>query len=247
MGIESMVSSLPMLMSMLPLLMQATQIMFNLFFLWFFGSMAMRGYRGRKPFPMKTVGTLLVGSLCLVGGAAFSGFIPFVGSGILSIMQLDILIAGLLVSIVLAVALHLITHNNPSRRPEEMVDMLRRKVVTLEEMLKTKARHIAEADVRKIAEDAMKGYGAVTAKLIGNEYEVGMKRDKNEGKVIIDAWDGEIKNRIMHESGVSRFFRDTHKVAGFVMIIVVILASAVFFEGFSDPNEQLASMFGLSV
>ncbi len=246
MGIESMISSLPQLIGMLPLMLESMRVLFFIFFIWFFGNMSMRGFRGHKPLFISLTGIVLAGSLCLLGASAFAGFLPFLSGGIFSMLQIDILAAGVLVSITLAVSIHLITHGKPVWRPDEMADLMKRKVVSLEEMLKNKAHHITEADAKKIAESVVKGYKAVTARMIGNEYEVAMKKGDKEGKVIIDAWDGEVKSKIQHESKFVLFFRDPHKVIGLVIIMVLTASSIMFFEGFRDPAEDMASMFGMS-
>ncbi len=246
MGLETMISSLPQLMSMLPLLMQSMGMIFNLFFIWFFGTMAMRGYRGQKPFFLNIAGALLSGSLCLVGSASFAGFMPFMEGFLMSMLQLDMLVAGITVSIIIAIALRLLTHDNSEWRPDEMVGMLQRKVVALEDMLKKKAHHISESDAKKIAEEAVKGFKVATAKLIGSEYEVDMKEEKKEAKVVIDAWDGEVKNVIRHESRFVLFFRSPHRIAGLVILVALTALSFAFFEGLPDPAEDMASVLGMS-
>jgi hypothetical protein len=56
MDIGSALSSLSSIMEMLPLILQASQIVFSLFFIWFFGSLSMKGFRGKKPVMLRLSG-----------------------------------------------------------------------------------------------------------------------------------------------------------------------------------------------
>ena len=245
MSLDGIVSALPGLLSIMPLVLQASQAMFFVFFVWFFGSMTMRGYRGKKPLFVYTLGILVMGALCLVAATAFAGFMPFLSGGLLALLQLDVILSGLLVSAILAFALTLMTHTNASWSLDEKVKLLKRKIANLEDMLKRRSHHITENDAMHIAEHVMDDYKARHAKLVGNEYEVVLKKDHKEGRAVIDAWDGEVLSRIFHESSLARFFTDPKKVLGLLIIIFVGIFAAVFFEGFPDPAKEITSLLGI--
>jgi len=247
MAIESLLSTLPGIIQMLPVMLEASQLFFYIFFIWFFGSMSMKGFRGKRPFFLRIAGTLLTGSLCLLASASFAGFLPFISSGIFSVLQIDMIVAGILVSLLFAAAISMMTHDKSAWRPEETVEILRRKVSVLEEMLRTNARHLTEAGAKKAAEEALKGYKALSAKLVGNDYDVKMKKGGRDAEVILDAWDGEIKKKIMHESCIVSFFSDPKKVAGLLVFVAVTAAAVAFFEGFPNPAEQMTSMLGIDM
>ncbi len=245
MDVSNLFSVLPDILGLLPTLLYTMQWMFYLFFIWFYGSISMKGGKKHMPVIMDFGIKFLMGVLCLVGGIAFAGFVPFFSDGIMHIMQIDMLVAGLLVSVLLALAYRLITHDGDVM-PGDTLDALRRKVVVLEEMLRKGAKHIAEKDARKMAEAKMPGYKADTAKLLGNEWEIDLKLGEKRGRVILDAWDGELKKRIK-KLEVGQFFKDAQKVAGLALVIALIAASAVFFDGFPDPTDSFSSMFGVSM
>ncbi len=247
MAMDSLLATLPAIMQMIPIIMQASQVIFYIFFIWFLGAISMRGFRGRKPFFLGFAGALLTGSLCLVGGSAFAGFIPFLSSGFFSMLQLDMIVAGIFVSILTMISLNLMTHEKAGWSPGEMIGILKRKVKGLEDMLERKARHITESEARKIAEGVMKGYKSTAAKLVGSDYEVTLKKKDMECRVVLDAWDGEVKEKIHQESKLVLFFRDPRKVVGLLMIIGLTAASLFFFEGFSNPMEEMSSIFGMDV
>ncbi|MFH0956225.1 MAG: PepSY domain-containing protein [Candidatus Aenigmatarchaeota archaeon] len=246
MDISSALSSLPAIIGMLPMLLQVSQLVFSLFYIWFFGTLSMRGFRGKKPAMLRFPGILLMGALNLVAAAAFAGFIPFLGEGLFRFLQLDMLAAGIIVSIVLALALSLLTHEKSALRPEEVAEKLRLKVRGLQEMLMKKEGHMSEKEARQKAEEALKGYKASSAKLVGSEYQVKLSCGKDEATVVIDAWDGEVVSTIRHKSAVSLMLKDPKKVAGLAIIIAVAIASAVFFEGFPDPAADMASLIGMT-
>lgn len=239
-------SSLPAIIGMLPAMLQVSQFIFSLFFIWFFGSMTLRGLRGRKPVMLRISGTLLMGALNFYAAAAFSGFMPFLGEGLFRFLQLDMLAAGIIVAIVLALALTLLTHEKAAMRPEEAAEKLRLKVKGLQEMLRSKAKHLDEKTAMKKAEDALKGYKATSAKLVGNEYEVKLLHEKDEATVVVDAWDGEIISTIRHESAAGLLLKDRRKVAGIAIIAAVAILAAVFFEGFPDPAADMAAIIGMT-
>ena len=247
MELSSLVSSLPVLIGMLPLILQVTQILSYLFFIWFFGTLAMRGYRGKKTMMLKISGTLLTGAICFLASASFAGFVPFLNEGILSILQLDMLVAGIVVCVVMAISINLITHQNPALKPEEFAEKLRRKVVALEDMLKNRKAHISEKEARDKAEKVMPGYKAQHAKIIDNDYEVAMKKGDSEALVVLDIWDGEVRTKIKHESAIMQMLTDPEKLAGLAVIAIILVSSLLFFEGFPNPAEDMASMFGMSM
>ena len=186
------------------------------------------------------------GLLCVVAGISLAGFVPFLNSGFFHMLQLDFTIAALSVSILLAIALHLMTRDGDYKKPEEVIDALRRKVAVLEGKLRDRAKHITDKEAKRIAEGGMQGYKAVKATLFCNEFEVELRSGEKAAKAIIDAWDGEIKQKNMRFEA-RRFFRDPHVIAGLLIIIAILAATAVFFEGFPDPTEAFTSMFGITM
>ncbi len=246
MDISSLVSSLPALIGMLPLVMQVTQLVFQLFFIWFFGSVSMRGYRGNKTTMLKISGILFTGALCFFASASFAGFVPFFSSGIFSMLQLDMAIAGIVVSLVMAGALSLMTHQQSAEKAEETIQKLMRKVAALEDMLKNKKAHLTETEAKSLAQKAMEGFKALGAKMIGNDYEVSMSKGEEKATVVLDMWDGEVKMEMKHEAAILQFLKDPEKVAGLVIIAIIAISAAILFEGFPNPMDDIASMFGMS-
>lgn len=247
MEIAGLLSTLPELIALIPTVLYVTQMMFYIFLIWFFGSFAMRGIRKHKTFVTGFFGKLLTGSLCLIGSMSFSGFVPFTDNLMAKLLQLDMLVSGMLVSLFFFLAFRLITHKDHIPGPREIIFKMERKVAKLEDMLRKGSKHLSEENAKHIAEKEMVGFKAGKARIVGNEWEIELKKDQVNGKVILDAWDGEIKKKISDESSFVSFFRDAHKIAGLAVIVIVLAASALFFEGFPDPSRQMASIFGVSM
>jgi hypothetical protein len=247
MDVSNIFSMLPQIISMLPTIIYVTDLMFYGFFIMFFGSFALRGSRKHVPFSMKMPLMLGTGALCLMAGISFKGFLPFFSTSILAIFRIDLLIAGMFASIALLIAFRLITHDSMVYKPSELMDRLRKKVDTLEDILTKKGRHISENDAVKIATGTVKEYRVHHAKLLGNEWRIKMKKGDRECEVIIDAWDGEVKEKITNESVFTGFFRDPYKVAGLSIIVALIVSTLFFFESFPSPFDPFSSMFGISM
>ncbi len=247
MDIGSLLTSLPTLISMIPVMMQVSQVLFFLFFIWFFGQMSMRGFVARKPFYMGIAGTFLTGTLCLLASSAFAGFLPFFSTGIFSLLGVDMVITGIISSALIAVALNLITRSSASKKPLIIVEELRRKVMQLEDILSKKPHRLHEKDVRRIAEDEVRGYKVSAIKLVGHDYDVKLEKGKSVARLIIDSWDGEIRKKIIGDSAVLRFFTDPKRIMGLLILIAVSAGTALFFDGFSSPMDEMSSMLGFDV
>jgi len=245
MAFEDMFSAMPDIIAVMPALIYGTQVIFYIVFIWMCGSLAMLGWKKHTSFMPRTGLTLLTGLLCIFASASFAGFVPFFSTGVMHIFFVDAMIAGILVAAVLSAALLLITHGLVVPRPDDIAETLKKKVAVLEEKLRSKANQIQADDAKKIAEREMPGYAATSAKLIGDEWEVGLLKGDNAGKVVIDAWDGSVKQKMKKFDAVE-FFSDVHRIIGFGVLIAVLVASVVFFEGFPNPSESFYSLFGIT-
>jgi hypothetical protein len=246
MDMSGLVTVLPDLLAMMPTALYVLQLAFYLFFIWFSGTIAMRGCRKAHSFVVENGIKFLSGVVCLVGGMSLAGFVPYLSNGVLQMLQADMIVAGLILSALLAIALRMITHDEDGRGSRDIVDSLLRKVAVLEEKLRNGAKALTDKEAMKRAEAALSGYKPSNARRIGNEWEIELKRGEKRGKVIIDAWDGEIKKKVS-KFELAVLFRDGRKVSGLILVIVIVAASLAFFEGFPDPTESFSSIFGMSM
>jgi hypothetical protein len=120
----------------LPEFMFWTQIVIYIFFIFFFGSLALRGYRGYLHWTLHLLLRIGSGFACLVAGIGLSPILPLVsGNMILRIAQLDVVIGGAVSAVVLALSFYIMT----LRFPRTLV--IKKKIKALEARLsKTRDR-----------------------------------------------------------------------------------------------------------
>lgn len=102
------------LLQNLPEIMFWAQIVIYIFLIFFFGSIAMKGYKGYLQGKLHLLLRIGSGFVCLVTGIGLSSFLPLVSENmILKIAQIDLIIGGVISSIVLLVSLYIITLRFP--------------------------------------------------------------------------------------------------------------------------------------
>lgn len=98
------------LVQFLPEIMFWAQIAMYIFLIFFFGSIVMKGYRGHLRGIFHLLLRVGTGFACLVAGIGLSPLLPGIGDNpIIRMFQLDIIIGGLISSIVLLICFYIIT------------------------------------------------------------------------------------------------------------------------------------------
>jgi len=123
------ISALPEIIQQLPQLLFISDVVFYVFGVLFFGSLAIRGFRGYLNLPVMLGLRVLMGVISLVGGVALQGYFSFLNQGFYRLFRLDILAGSLVSSIVLAVGIYLLSFRF------ENLDGLRHKIERLKERL----------------------------------------------------------------------------------------------------------------
>lgn len=120
----------------LPAIMPWMQAVIYIFLILFFGSIAIRGYKGYLSGRIHFLLRVGSGFVCLVTGIGLSPLLPIVSENtILKITQVDLIIGGIISSIVLLISLYIIT----LRFPRTLV--VKKRIEKLQEKLtKTKDR-----------------------------------------------------------------------------------------------------------
>ena len=119
----------------LPFILQATQIIVYIFLILFLGSIAIVGYRGFLSFWKRLLLRIIFGFLCLISAVSLADFIPFFNQGIYQLFHISMLVAGILSSIVFAFSLYIISMRIPRseaikariRELEEKLDKIKDK------------------------------------------------------------------------------------------------------------------------
>lgn len=96
-------------MVLLPQVFQYIQIIGYVVMIFFFGSIAMRGWKGWLPWYLNLLARAGVGFLCLFVGVSIGPLIAGLRSGMLAMFQLDLITVGVVSSVILSIALYLIS------------------------------------------------------------------------------------------------------------------------------------------
>ena len=88
-------SLLPIIVSQLPEIFLLADVLFYVFTTLFFGSIAVRGYRGMMHFLPHFGLRVLTGVIAIVGGVAIRGFFPDLGTGFFQLFRADVIVGGL--------------------------------------------------------------------------------------------------------------------------------------------------------
>lgn len=235
------------LLEMLPQLLNILQIIVYVILAWFFGSIALKGLRKHLIIPFRIVLSFCVGLLCLVFGVVLSGYLFFLQGSIFSLFQLDITIGGLIASFILAIAFYLISRGVERTDHKTLINKLKKRVGLLEGLLvEHKVPPMGEDEAKKAAEKLLPGYRARDAKLIKTDWEILLEKEKRKAKIIMGAYDGEVKIIEHDMSRAERMISDPVRIVGIGIIIFVLGFSMISFKGFPNMAESLPSLFGMS-
>jgi uncharacterized membrane protein len=112
--LSSMLAFAPELLKSLPVIFQIVQIVAYVFFILFFGSIIIRGFRGYLPWYMKLLARLGFGFIALICAVALAPILPIGGTGIFKLIftlaQLNLWVAGIISAAVLTVSVFLISN-----------------------------------------------------------------------------------------------------------------------------------------
>jgi len=101
----------PDLLRSLPEIVQVVQIITYFFFVLFLGSIAMKGYRGYANLIIATGARIGLGFAALLAGVTLSGVIPFLNEGLYKTFQINMIVFGVISSVILLVFVRMITFN----------------------------------------------------------------------------------------------------------------------------------------
>jgi len=239
MAADSLVPVIQNLLRMMPVVMQGLELVIIFFAAMFYGGIAIRWMRG-GPRILRYPLALLVGFACLLMAAVIEPFIV-IDLGPLQFIQPGLLISGLAVSLVLALAFRMLT----SGLGKDSFDELRREVMTLKAILIEKGvlKHISEKDAKSRAVEATDA-APMECKLVQNAWHVTMQKGKKKGiLVVMDSLTGEVKDVFWHKSRAMHFLlSDKRRLAGLLIMIALAAITVVGFRGFpkfSSPFEDM--------
>jgi hypothetical protein len=223
----------------LPQIMLLAQIVMNFVLAWAFGAIAFRGLKKDLRFYIRIPALLVIGLLCLLAGVIIREFISF-NNTIFRILQIDLFISGLIVSMIIATSLYLITRKFAENK-DKKISQLEERIKLLENILaKEKVQPIKENDAKKMAEALVKGFTVKEANLKLPVWEILLEKGSKKAKIILGAYTGDVR-KIDY---VGR--KDVSTIAGILIIVFIAIFTLVNFKGFPSFTETIAPLFGMN-
>lgn len=117
------------LINQLPQLLFITQIIFYVFFILFFGSIAVKFYRAYMHWSLKLLLRISIGFLCIISATVISGFFQMLNTGLYALMQADLLIAGLVSAIIFGIGLFFISYKREdAEKLKNIINKLQKRI-----------------------------------------------------------------------------------------------------------------------
>lgn len=111
MAIGDVIAFAPELIRELPALLAAAQWIGYVFLMFFFGSIAVKGYRGYMGSAFHFILRVALGAAALLSGISLSGFLTFLDSSVYRIFQLDVIMGGIISTAIITLCVYMISHN----------------------------------------------------------------------------------------------------------------------------------------
>lgn len=245
---ESMLNMAQQLLANLPVVLQVFQAISYILLVFFLGHLAIKGYRGNLKFylafPLKAglgLASIIIGSTI----GSYLKLIPIFNTGLLMLLQADLVIGGMISAFLLALGLYLFSYRAPvfkltsiGKSIPVLDDRLGRIEATLfrEGILKP---GVKEAEAREEAEKAIAGYKAISAKMEDDFWYVNMKKGKKNALVIVDGYSGRVKSIVV--KGI-----DIVRIGGMIVIAALIVFGVLTFTGFPNLSDDLYAFLGIS-
>lgn len=239
------------LLGSLPMLLMLSQLVAYVFMIVFFGGIAVKGFRKHLSFFSKFALAIPIGLLCLIGGIALSNFIaiPGLSSGIMKLLQLDLLIGGVVSAAVFAAALYMMTRRMSKVEGEvhRRLKLLESEISRMRKILQKRKifpNEIPEEAAIRRASKALKGFSAESAAMKDEKWHVLMKKGRKRAKVVLDPYTGHV-DEIVSASVLVRAFSDPLRIAGIALFLVFMVFSLANFTGFPNFATDLFSSLGM--
>ncbi len=238
------------ILGMLPQILGFMQIIVYVFLAWFFGSLAIKGMKKHFGFAVKVAIAFGIGFICLLGGTVLPRFFGLFQDGFFRMIQLDIMVGGIIMSFVFAIALYLMTRKSSGLNPIKENRKLKERVEILEGMLfKNRVRPIEESVAMDKAEKELRGFKAKKAIMEGNDWMVYLEHGNKQAIATIGGYHGELKETHYNMPLVDHLISEPERMAGIAIIIFFVVFSLLNFQGFPTMadsfTEMVSSMTGL--
>lgn len=233
---------------MLPVILNAAQILIYVFMAWFFGSVSMKGMKMKLGFPIRIALSFGLGFGCVLIGSVLFPSLNMLQDSFSKGIQIDFLAGGLASSVIFVVCLYLASRESGREGPEAIIKKLRKRIGMLEEkLMKSRASPIPEKDAYKIASEELGGYQPKEARLNKGEWYVLLEKGEKKAGVVMGAYDGFIK-KIEHEMSLKdRIISNPLRIAGIAVILILVVFAFLSFRGLPTIMDSVESLTGFDL
>ncbi|MBN2042271.1 MAG: hypothetical protein JW754_00530 [Candidatus Aenigmarchaeota archaeon] len=231
------------ILGMLPQILAIMQIIVYVFLAWFFGSLAIKGMKKHFGFAIKVVLAFGIGFLCLLGGTVLPRLFGLFQDGFFRMIQLDILVGGIIMSVVFAIALYLMTRKSKGLNPVAENKKLKERVEILEGMLfKHRVRPIERSLAMGNAEKELKGYKAKKAIMEKTDWMVYLENGNRQAIATIGGYHGELKETHYNMSVIDHLISEPERIIGIAIIVAFVVFSLLNFQGLPTMADSFTDL-----
>jgi hypothetical protein len=245
--VTGLLDTLPMMLSAMPMLFQAMEVIGYVFLIFFFGSIAVKGIRSRMSFIFRFFLRISFGFLCIISASVLEPFLPF-GGGIFQLFQVNLMVAGVISGAVFAAGLYMLTYGMTPAIHDitSKMQVMARQLERIEGVLKKRKmlKQLTDKEAMSKAKKHIKqDFKALNADLRDDIWKVRLVNKKgNKAMVLVDSYSGEIKD-VMR--GL-RIHLDPVKVIGIAIIAAFAVYAFTSFTGLPSFSENFFSFMGIS-
>ncbi len=231
------------MLQMIPQILGMLQIVVYIFLAWFLGSLAMKGMKKRFGLAVRILLSFGLGFLCLIGGTVIPSFFGLFQDGFMRMLQIDLFVGGIIMSVVFGVSLYMITRKSGKGSLKKINEKLRERIKILEgSLFKSKVKPIQKSVAMEKAEEENEGYKAKKAMLEKTDWVVYLESGKKQAITTIGGYDGEVRDTRYRMPLLNHLISEPVRLAGIIIIIAFVVFSVANFRGFPSMSEGFGEM-----
>lgn len=228
----------------LPQIMQFVQILSAVVMIWFFGNIAVRSVQKKLHFGVRYLLSVAVGFLIYFCATAMNNVIILISGDIFDLLKLNLIINSIIATVIISVALYLLTFDRKEESPKKIIDDLKKKIEEMKiRMAEKKVMMVSREDAEKKALEHVDCYSVKSVTMRDGRWDVSMEdTDKRKADFFIDPYDGSFEI-VKDESHIKI---KAKSLIGAILLIGILIFSLFNFTGFvKDDFSDIAKGLGI--
>lgn len=226
----------------LPQLFQLFYIIGFIVMAWFFGNIAVKSFKKKMNYAVRYGISFAVGFVIVFCASAMNNVIIFTSGGFLDMLQINLLINGIIATIIVSIGLYLVSSKRKEKPLEKVIEDMQKRIDKMKIALaEHKIRLISAEDAKKKATELVEGYNVKDATLREDKWDITMENlEKKKANVFIDPYDGSYD--IAKDE--SYFKNNISAIIGIIAILGIVVFSLFNFTGFkqNDMSEMITDL-----